>query len=101
MVSQAMFASTIAEYFVEKDHVRVELEIGLIDLAAFRNLFPDSIYTFRGLQLALPARHHSDSSFTITPFLLNRLQHFLSMGNKLSSPGATIAEGVRFQRPGR
>jgi hypothetical protein len=29
VVSQAMFASTIAEYYVEEDGVRVELEIGL------------------------------------------------------------------------
>ena len=28
VVSQAMFASTIAEYFVEEGQVRVELEIG-------------------------------------------------------------------------
>lgn len=42
--SQAMFANTIAEYFVERDGVRVELEIGLDDLGAFRNLMPDEIY---------------------------------------------------------
>ncbi len=42
--SQAMFASTIAEYFVEVDHVRVELEIGTPDIAAFRNIIPDQIY---------------------------------------------------------
>ena len=44
MVSTAMFASTIAEYFVEEDHVRVDLEIGVSDLASFRNLLPDAIY---------------------------------------------------------
>ena len=27
VVSQAMFASTIAEYFVEEDHVRVEVAL--------------------------------------------------------------------------
>ena len=32
MVSQAMFASTIAEYYVEDDRVTVELEIGMNDL---------------------------------------------------------------------
>ena len=42
--SQAMLASTIAEFFVEKDRIRVELEIGLADLPAFRNLVPDEIY---------------------------------------------------------
>jgi hypothetical protein len=44
VVSQAMFASTIAEYFVEEDHVRVELEIGGGDAAAFRNILPDALY---------------------------------------------------------
>ncbi len=42
--SQAMFADTIAEYFVEDDHVRLELEIGSNDVAAFRNLLPDALY---------------------------------------------------------
>jgi len=44
MRSTAMFADTIAEYFVEKDHVRLELEIGERDIASFRNLLPGSIY---------------------------------------------------------
>jgi hypothetical protein len=42
--STAMFADTIAEYFVETDHVRLELEIGEADIASFRNLLPSSIY---------------------------------------------------------
>ena len=50
IVSQAMFASTIAEYFVEKDHVRVELEIGMNDLDAFRNLLPDAIFQEMGYE---------------------------------------------------
>ncbi len=44
MRSQAMFADTIAEYFVEDDLVRLELEIGSNDVAAFRNLLPDALY---------------------------------------------------------
>jgi len=48
VVSQAMFASTIAEYFVEEDHVRVELEIGAADIKAFRNIVPDQIYREMG-----------------------------------------------------
>lgn len=47
--SQAMFADTIAEYFVEDDRVRLELEIGVNDAAAFRNLLPDEIYARLGL----------------------------------------------------
>jgi len=42
--SQAMFADTIAEYFVEDDSVRLELEIGPNDIAVFRNLLPDALY---------------------------------------------------------
>lgn len=42
--SQAMFATTIAEYFVEDEGVRVELEIGMNDVSSFRNLLPDEIY---------------------------------------------------------
>jgi hypothetical protein len=42
--NQAMFADTIAEYYVEDDHVRLELEIGSNDVAAFRNLLPDALY---------------------------------------------------------
>jgi len=42
--STAMFADTIAEYYVEEDHVRLELEIGQADIASFRNLLPDQIF---------------------------------------------------------
>ncbi len=42
--TQAMFADTIAEYYVEDDHVRLELEIGTNDVGAFRNLLPDALY---------------------------------------------------------
>jgi hypothetical protein len=42
--TQAMFATTIAEYFVEPDRVRLELEIGIGDIPAFRNLLPDELY---------------------------------------------------------
>ena len=46
--TQAMFATTIAEYFIEEGRVLVELEIGLDDLEAFRNLLPDEIYAKLG-----------------------------------------------------
>ena len=42
--SQAMFADTIAEIFVDEEGVRVGLEIGMSDVAAFRNILPDPIY---------------------------------------------------------
>jgi hypothetical protein len=41
---RAMTAPTIAEIFVEKDSIRVELEIGLSDLRAFANVMPDALY---------------------------------------------------------
>ena len=39
--SQAMLAGTIAEFFVTDEYNAVELEIGLEDLAGFRNLLRD------------------------------------------------------------
>jgi hypothetical protein len=47
-----MFASTIVEYFVEDDQVRVELEIGMQDLQSFRNILPESIYARLGNSVA-------------------------------------------------
>ena len=44
MRSQAMLANTIAEIYVGEAGVRVELEIGLDNIGAFRNLLPDAIY---------------------------------------------------------
>ncbi len=41
--TQAMLATTIAEYFVDEGAVRVELEIGLGDLPAFANLLPEAL----------------------------------------------------------
>jgi len=50
MISKAMTASTIAEMFIEESSVRVELEIGLQDLTAFRNLMPDALYERLGFE---------------------------------------------------
>ncbi len=46
--SQAMSASTIAEIYVEDEFIRLELEIGLNDLEAFRTLLPDEIHQRMG-----------------------------------------------------
>ena len=43
-MTKAMTASTIAEIFVQGNSVRVELEIGSSDLAAFQNVLPDLLY---------------------------------------------------------
>lgn len=42
--TDAMNATTIAEYYVESDGITVELEIGAADLAGFGNLMPDAVY---------------------------------------------------------
>ncbi len=44
VITKAMTATTIAEMFVEEDSILVELEIGVPDLDAFRNLVPDELY---------------------------------------------------------
>jgi hypothetical protein len=50
--TQAMLATTIAEIFVEEGQIRIELEIGQSDLAAFQGLLPDELLE----PLGLPAR---------------------------------------------
>lgn len=44
VVTKAMQASTIAEIFVERDQIRLEMEVGQQDLMAFRNILPDEAY---------------------------------------------------------
>ena len=44
VITKAMTATTIAEIFVEDDRIRLELEIGVADLAAFPSLLPDALY---------------------------------------------------------
>ena len=44
VITMAMNASTIAEFFVDADGVTVDLEIGVADLMGFRDLLPDEIY---------------------------------------------------------
>jgi hypothetical protein len=52
VVTKAMSATTIAEIFVARDRIRVELEIGVPDLKAFHNILPDELRTRLGLQAA-------------------------------------------------
>jgi hypothetical protein len=57
IVVKAMTADTIAEIYVEQDRVRVELEIGMNDIQAFKNLLPDELYEKMGNEpLALKER---------------------------------------------
>ena len=50
IVTRAMKATTIIEVFVSEDSIRVDLEIGINDLAGFRNLMPDPIYERMGYE---------------------------------------------------
>ena len=43
VITRAMKAPTVMEVFIEKQRVRVELEIGFEDLEAFANLLPDEL----------------------------------------------------------
>ncbi len=48
VIVRAMTATTVAEIYVEQDSVLVEIEIGVADLPAFRNLMPDEIFERMG-----------------------------------------------------
>jgi hypothetical protein len=48
MRTQAMNATTIAEFAITRAGIVVELEIGGVDLSAFRNLLPDDVYEQAG-----------------------------------------------------
>jgi hypothetical protein len=43
-----MSATTIAQYYVEEEGVRIDLEIGLADIEAYKNLLPQKIYQQMG-----------------------------------------------------
>ncbi len=47
--TQAMLATTIAEFYIEEGAIRVELEIGMQDVEAFANLLPDDVYEKLGV----------------------------------------------------
>jgi hypothetical protein len=44
VIIKAMKASTIAEIFIEKNSIKVDLEIGMRDIEAFKKLLPDDVY---------------------------------------------------------
>ena len=76
--TQAMTASTIAEFFIEDSGTRVELEIGIDDVPAFRNLLPDVIHE----RLDLPPRP-----------LAERLPDFFAMDLTVAPFGSTPLPG--------
>ncbi len=86
--SQAMFASTIAEYFVERDHVRLELEIGEPDIVAFRNLLPDGFFE----QLAFEAEGSFEERLAL---FSGRDMMILADGQALKGFVTELGPGVR------
>jgi hypothetical protein len=73
--SQAMSASTIAEIYIEEESVRLELAIGLDNLAAFKSLLPDELYQQMGF---------GDEIFA------DRLQNFLDKEFVILADGRSI-----------
>ncbi len=91
MRSQAMSATTIAEFFIEDNRVVVELEIGLADLRAFRNLLPDDVYERMGYAPApLPQR--------LRTFITENLVILNHDGLALAARVLAIGPGERVRR---
>ena len=63
VVTKAMTASTVVEVFIEESEIRVELEIGVPDLAAFHNVLPDEIRQRMGMEPE-PLRQRLGQFFT-------------------------------------
>ena len=84
VISRAMKATTIAEVFIENDKVRVEVEIGVGDIPAFRNILPDSIYEKMG---------NAPSP------LVRRLELFFREDFVIEADGKPLRGGVRTMEP--
>jgi hypothetical protein len=89
--TQAMLANSIAEYYVEQDHVRLELEIGEADIRAFRNLLPEGIYTQLGYE---PAGSHEERLALFT----DRDMAIMVDGRALKGFVTELGPGVRQMR---
>ena len=89
--SDAMRAVTIAEFFVERDAVRVELEIGSRDLPAFRNLLPDALYE----ELGNPPRAEAERR---SEFFARELSIAVPDGPTLEGRLVEIAPRARVRR---
>jgi hypothetical protein len=74
--TRAMSASTILEAFVDESVVRLELEVGAVDLPAFANLLPDEMYE----RLDFPAVSQED-----------RLRRFFANDLVLTADGAPLS----------
>ena len=88
--TQAMLASTIAEIYVEEDAVRLDLEIGLRDLGAFRSLLPYEIHRKMG--------YGEDPLADRLQRFLNDELRILADGEPLSGQLARIGPAERVRR---
>jgi hypothetical protein len=89
--TQAMLATTIAEFFIEDNRVVVELEIGLADLPAFRNLLPDEVYERMGYAPAPLAQR-------LRTFITENLVILNHDGNALAARVLAIGPSERVRR---
>lgn len=86
VTSRAMKSSTIAEVFIEEEHVKVTLEIGLGDLKTFQNLLPDDILTKMGIS---------------APPLAERLPQFFAKDLTVQADGGSPIMGKILSMEGR
>ena len=92
VVTMAMNASTIAEFFVEEDGVSVDLEIGVDDLMGFRDLLPDEVYE------ALLAADGADGMPPGDPEPLEaRLPRFFQEGLRITPDDGQPIAGVALE----
>jgi len=80
--SNAMAATTIAEFFIDEGRILVELEIGATDIAAFQNLMPDTFHE----RMGHPPRP-----------LAERLQEFFARDLPILGPNAEPLSGELLQ----
>ncbi len=86
VVTRAMLASTIVEVFVEEDQVRLEVEFGAADAAAFVNALPD-VYYAKVTGQARP--------------LAERSKTFLESDWRVQADGRTLSGRIERFEPGK
>jgi len=92
--TEAAIAGTIAEFYVVDEGVRVELEIGGIDLPAFRNLLPDPAWERAGLPIDTPFNDRLKVFFEQNFSMLDALGSPLSGSVVLYEPGDRLQRDV-------
>jgi hypothetical protein len=91
MLTRAMSATTIAEFFVGEASVRVELEVGGADLRAFRKLLPDELHE----ELGLGSEALSDR---VPEFFSEDLVIRTGLGERLTGRVVSLEKRTRVRR---